>query len=218
MRQRKYAFDLLKYADALDVKPVATPMDPIAKLHEEDGEPLSDPITYRTIVGKRICLTLTRTDFSFAADALSQFSHNPRIPHLDALQRVLRYLKLCPGQGIYFPVSDSLELVTYYNSDWKSCQTTRRSVSGDMIRQSHIKPIFVSSQAQVANILTEGLNKYLHYNCLSKLNICDPYTVSTCGRGGIKELILLPRQLVKQVSIVSRDLLNTRYNSITRNA
>nr|GEV59216.1 retrovirus-related Pol polyprotein from transposon TNT 1-94 [Tanacetum cinerariifolium] len=144
MRQRKYAFDLLKYADTFDVKPIATPMDPIAKLREEDGEPLSDPITYKTIIGKRIYLTLTRTDLLFAADALSQFSHNPRIPHLAALQRVLR----------------------------------------DMIRKSHIKPIFLSSQAQVADILTEGLNKYLHYNCLSKLNICDPYTVSTCGREG----------------------------------
>ncbi|GKE16797.1 uncharacterized mitochondrial protein-like protein [Tanacetum coccineum] len=104
-------------------------MDPIAKLNETDGDPLPDPTQYRTIVGKLIYLTLTRPDLSFAAQALSQFSHNPRTPHLAALQRVLRYIKLCPGQGIYFPASNKLELTTYYDSDWASCQTTRRSVS-----------------------------------------------------------------------------------------
>ncbi|GJT22210.1 7-deoxyloganetin glucosyltransferase-like protein [Tanacetum coccineum] len=189
---------------------VATPMDPIVKLNEVD------------------------------AQALSQFSHNPRTPHLAALHKVLRYIKLCPGQGIYFSAFNKLELTTYCDSDWASCQTTRRSSTEaeadstceiswlkcllhdlginiptpslvmcdnastialannpvqhartkhieidchfvrDKIRQGHIKPIFVSSQSQIADILTKGLNKYLHYNCLSKLNICDPYTVSTC--------------------------------------
>ncbi|GKB18098.1 cysteine-rich receptor-like protein kinase 8 [Tanacetum coccineum] len=125
--QRKYALDLLKYADTLDIKPMATQMDPIVKLNEKDGDPLTDPTHYRTIVGKLIYLTLTRPDLFFAAQALSQFSHNPRTPHLAALQRVLRYIKLCPGKGIYFPASNNLKLITYCDSDWASCQTTRRS-------------------------------------------------------------------------------------------
>ncbi|GKD70140.1 uncharacterized mitochondrial protein-like protein, partial [Tanacetum coccineum] len=59
--------------------------------------------------------------------ALSQFSHNPRTPHFAALHRVLRYIKLCPGQEIYFPASNNLELTTYCDGDWASYQTTRRS-------------------------------------------------------------------------------------------
>ena len=51
----------------------------------------------------------------------------------------------------------------------------------DKIRSGQIKPVFVSSLAQVADILTKGLSKYLHYKCLFKLSISDPYTVSTCG-------------------------------------
>ncbi|GJR61296.1 uncharacterized mitochondrial protein-like protein [Tanacetum coccineum] len=105
-------------------------MDLIIKLNDTDGVPLTDPTINRTIVGKLIYLTLTRPDLSFATQALSQFSHNPRTPHLTALQRVFRYIKLCPGQGIYFPASNNLELITYCDSDWASCQTTRRSVSG----------------------------------------------------------------------------------------
>ncbi|GJY39772.1 uncharacterized mitochondrial protein-like protein [Tanacetum coccineum] len=130
MSQRKYALDLLKYADTLDTKPVDTPMDPIVKLNDTDDDPLTDPTQYRTIVRKLIYLTLTRPDLSFAAQALSQFSHNPITPHRAALQRVLRYIKLYHGQGIYFPASNNLELTTYCDSDWASCQSTRRSVSG----------------------------------------------------------------------------------------
>ncbi|GKC30304.1 uncharacterized mitochondrial protein-like protein [Tanacetum coccineum] len=77
-------------------------MDHIIKLNDTDGVPLTDPTTNRTNVGKLIYFTLTRPDHSFAAQALSQFSHNPKTPHLTALQRVFRYIKLCRIQGIYF--------------------------------------------------------------------------------------------------------------------
>jgi hypothetical protein len=86
MSQRKYALDLLKHHESLDIKPVATPMDPIIKLNDTDGDLLPDPTLYRTIVGKLIYLTITRPDLSFAAQALSQFSHSPRTSHLKALQ------------------------------------------------------------------------------------------------------------------------------------
>ncbi|GJT85353.1 retrovirus-related pol polyprotein from transposon TNT 1-94 [Tanacetum coccineum] len=271
MTQRKYALELLECADVLDSKPIATPMNPIIKLNSIDGYLLLDPSTYRTLVGKLLYLTITRPDLSFAAQALSQYSHSHRSLHFDALMKVLIYIKLCPGQGLFFPNKNNLLLTTYYDSDWASCATTRRSVSGyaiflghsliswqskkqvvvsrssteaeyraladstceiswlksllvdlqvtvptpslvmcdnvstiafannpihhartkhieidchfvrDKIRQGHISPCFVPSKFQLADILTKGLSRVLHYNCLSKLGICDPYTLPTCG-------------------------------------
>ena len=43
MSQRKYALDLLKYIDTLDLKPAKTPMDPLIKLNDTDGGLLPDP-------------------------------------------------------------------------------------------------------------------------------------------------------------------------------
>ncbi|GJU78256.1 putative RNA-directed DNA polymerase [Tanacetum coccineum] len=92
-----YDLELLEHAGVLNVKPSAIPIDPIVKLNTTDGEPLTDPSLYRTLV---------------------------------ALIKVLRYIKLCPGQGIFLPANNSLKLTTYCDSDWASCPITRRSVSG----------------------------------------------------------------------------------------
>ena len=51
----------------------------------------------------------------------------------------------------------------------------------DEIKQGQIKPCYVPTKLQLADILTKGLSKALHYGCLSKLGICDPYTMPTCG-------------------------------------
>ncbi|GJX19351.1 uncharacterized mitochondrial protein-like protein [Tanacetum coccineum] len=137
MTQRKYTLELLECADVLNLKPIATPMDPICKLNDTDGYLLLDPSTYRTLVGKLLYLTIIRPDLSFTAQALSQYSHSPRSTHYDALIRVLRYIKLCPGQGLFFPINNPLKLTTYYDSDWASCATTIRSVSGYAIFLGH---------------------------------------------------------------------------------
>ncbi|GJW33292.1 retrovirus-related pol polyprotein from transposon TNT 1-94 [Tanacetum coccineum] len=60
----------IKDLDVLNLKPIATPMDPICKLNDTDGYLLLDPSTYRTLVGKLLYLTITRPDLSFTAQGL----------------------------------------------------------------------------------------------------------------------------------------------------
>ncbi|GKC96412.1 retrovirus-related pol polyprotein from transposon RE1 [Tanacetum coccineum] len=55
----------------------------------------------------------------------------------------------------------------------------------DKIREGSISPTIIPSRQQAAYVLTKGLCKVFHYNCISKFGICDPYTLPTC-RGGIE--------------------------------
>nr|GEX94602.1 cysteine-rich RLK (receptor-like protein kinase) 8 [Tanacetum cinerariifolium] len=88
MSQRKYALEFRETENVLNLKPCHIPVDPIIKLNDTDGEPLNNHSLHRAIVGKLLYLTITRPDLSYAAHALSQFSHSLRTPYWKALIKV----------------------------------------------------------------------------------------------------------------------------------
>ena len=87
------------------------------KLGLATGKCLQDPMQYRQLVGRLICLTLTRPELSYSVQILSQFMQEPREEHMDAAKRVLRYLKGNPGQEILLKSDSDLTTTTYCDSD-----------------------------------------------------------------------------------------------------
>lgn len=91
--QRKYVLDLLKETGLLGCKPVDTPADPNIKLGNQSISTPVDMGRYQRLVGKLIYLAHTRPDIAFAVSMVSQFMHAPYEEHLDAVIRILKYLK-----------------------------------------------------------------------------------------------------------------------------
>jgi transposase InsO family protein len=65
IKQTKYAYDLLKKHNMLNCKLASSPSCPNTRLSLHDGDPLTDPHGYRSMVGALHYLTFTRLDISF---------------------------------------------------------------------------------------------------------------------------------------------------------
>ncbi|GJV47975.1 retrovirus-related pol polyprotein from transposon RE1 [Tanacetum coccineum] len=50
----------------------------------------------------------------------------------------------------------------------------------DKVKAGQILPQYIFTKNQLTDILTKGLSRPLHYTCLTKLGMCNPYTLPTC--------------------------------------
>ena len=128
--QQKYVTDLLRETGKIGCKPVSTPIDPNHKLGEAKEEPVVDKRIYQRLVGRLIYLAHSRPDIAYSVSVISQFMHDPRESHLQAVYRVLHYLKGNPGKGILFKKNDNPTLQAYTDADYTGSVVDRRSTTG----------------------------------------------------------------------------------------
>ncbi|XP_024026696.1 uncharacterized protein LOC112093108 [Morus notabilis] len=130
LSQRHYALQLLEDSGFLACKPATVPMDAKVILGADEGVLLSDASQYRRLIGRLLYLTITRPDITFAVHKLSQFLAKPRVPHLQAVHHLLRYIKASPGQGLFYSAASPIQLKAFSDSDWGSCPDSQKSVTG----------------------------------------------------------------------------------------
>ncbi|XP_074336033.1 secreted RxLR effector protein 161-like [Apium graveolens] len=106
-----------------------TPIEQNYKLCSESGDPV-DKKRYQRLVGRLIYLCHTRTDITYAVSIVSRYMHDPRMEHWEATLRILRYLKGCPGKGLWFRANGNTEVEGYCDADWASSLDDMRSTSG----------------------------------------------------------------------------------------
>ncbi|KAA0025138.1 Retrovirus-related Pol polyprotein from transposon TNT 1-94 [Cucumis melo var. makuwa] len=128
--QRKYTLDLLTETGMLGCCLADTPIEFNCKLGNSDDQVPVDKEQYQRLVGKLIYLSHTHPDISFAVSAVSQFMQAPYEEHMEAVKRILRYLKTTPGKGLMFRKTDKKTIEAYTDSDWAGSIVDRKSTSG----------------------------------------------------------------------------------------
>ncbi|WJZ90854.1 hypothetical protein VitviT2T_009971 [Vitis vinifera] len=119
--QRKYALDLLQETGMSEYQPVNTPIEEGLKLCVEPNQVSTDKGRYQRLVGRLMYLAHTRPDLAYALSVVSQYMHNPGEQHMNAVMRILRYLKNAPRNGILFAKNvDHQSIEVYTNADWAS--------------------------------------------------------------------------------------------------
>ena len=106
-----------------------TPIEANSKLEEVKNCVPVDKWRYQILVGRLIYLSHTRPDIAFVVSMVSQFMHSPYKEHLEAVYRILRYLKSTPGKGLFFKKNENRGIEVYTDADWAGSITDRRSTS-----------------------------------------------------------------------------------------
>ncbi|XP_022033118.1 secreted RxLR effector protein 161-like [Helianthus annuus] len=100
------------------------------KLQMEEGAKPTNKERYQRLVGKLIYLSHTRPDIAYAVSVVSQFMHQPQVSHMEAVWRVIKYLKGTIGHGVLFKANGHLKIQGYTDADWAGDKGDRRSTSG----------------------------------------------------------------------------------------
>ncbi|XP_057526261.1 secreted RxLR effector protein 161-like [Amaranthus tricolor] len=100
----------------LNCKPVSSPMEVNAKLC--------------SAIGNIIYLTLTRPDITYEVSVISQFIQKPKKPHMEAIKRILRYVKGSIDYGFLYRNDIYFEVTGYCDADYAGDLNTRRSTTG----------------------------------------------------------------------------------------
>ncbi|RVW29699.1 putative mitochondrial protein [Vitis vinifera] len=114
----------------LGCRPTDTPIKLNHKLDGDKEDVPMDGERYQWLVGKLIYLSHTRPDKAYAVSVASLFMHNPKEIHIEAVFRILCYLKATPSKGIQFQKAEGIRVEAYTNADWAGSITDRRSTSG----------------------------------------------------------------------------------------
>nr|XP_016510923.1 PREDICTED: uncharacterized protein LOC107828175 [Nicotiana tabacum] len=127
MFQRKYVLELMSETGLGGAKPSGTPLELNKKLtyvecdkciqitNQEGDQNLKDPSCYQRLV-------------------LIQYMHCPKVSHMEAALRVVRYIKQAPIQGLLMPAERADKLIAYCDSDWASCIESRRPATGYLVK------------------------------------------------------------------------------------
>lgn len=115
LKQAAYARNLLTKTGMADCNPSKYPMEPKLELSKrEKGNPVN-PTKYRSIVGGLRYLTHTRPDISYAVGMVSRFMEKPTDVHLQAVKRILMYVKGTIDFGLTYARGNEENIITGYS-------------------------------------------------------------------------------------------------------
>lgn len=130
LSQRKYAEAVLKRFGMDQCKPLGIPLLPKTSLVScAEGDQVEYP--YREVVGSLMYLMVaTRPDLAAAVSMVSKFLERSGKDQVEAVKRILRYVRGTVDMCLGFKKGMSLQMYGYVDANWGGCLESRRSTSG----------------------------------------------------------------------------------------
>ena len=130
INQAKYTRNLVKRFGLDNAAYARTPMAANAKLTNDPSGESVDVTLYRSMIGCLLYLTASRPDIAFSVCVCSRFQSNPKVSHLNAVKKIIKYVGGTCDYGLFYSKESNLSLTDFSNFDWASNTDDRKSTTG----------------------------------------------------------------------------------------
>jgi hypothetical protein len=152
--QRKYAHEVLERFNMVGCNAVYNPIVLGFKLVTDSAGMTINSTQYMQMVCSLMYLTSTRLDIMFVVNLLSRYLAHPAELHLQAVKRVLRYIKGTLSYGIFYKQSGDVELLAYTDNDYAGDLEDRKSTLGLLFMLSSRAVSWSSKKQPVVTLST----------------------------------------------------------------
>ncbi|XP_058757406.1 secreted RxLR effector protein 161-like [Vicia villosa] len=136
--QRKYVKEILKRFRMDNSNLTSSLVKKNLKLEKHGEEDKVDVTLFKKIVGYLRYMCKSRPDIGFAVGVVSRYMSEPRVSHMKAARRILRYLKGSIEYGILFRrnYEDKEAIITCFSdADWCGDKEDRRCTTDEYFFQ-----------------------------------------------------------------------------------
>ncbi|GJX49548.1 retrovirus-related pol polyprotein from transposon TNT 1-94 [Tanacetum coccineum] len=116
--QSKYIKEMLKKFGLEDSKPIKTSMSSDTKLMKDEECESIDNTKYRGMIGSLLYLMASRPDIMFSVCLCARFQEDPKTSHIEAVKRILGYIRGTTHLGLWYPKGSGKETVVYADSNY----------------------------------------------------------------------------------------------------
>ena len=82
------------------------------------------------MIGCLLYLTSSMPDIAFSVGVCSGFQFNPKVSHLNAVKRIIKYVGGTCDYGLFYSKEPNLSLTGFSDSDWVGNVDDRKSTTG----------------------------------------------------------------------------------------
>jgi len=159
--QTRYVSDVIEHFGFTNARPISTPIAVNFRLPRLDS-PEVNVRDYQSRIGSIMYAMLgTRPDIAYVVGMLSQYLAHPGMDHLNAINRVLKYLNSTKDYKlIYDGNSSEGDFSVYCDSDWAGDSRDHRSISGYVFKIAGAA-VSWSSKKQSSTALSSTEGEYM---------------------------------------------------------
>ena len=101
-----------------------------AKLTNDPSSESVDVTLYKSMIGCLLYLTASRPDIAFSVGVCSRLQSNPKVSHLNAVKRIIKYVGETCDYGLFYSKESNLSLTGFFDFDWAGNADDRKNTTG----------------------------------------------------------------------------------------